>query len=536
MSRRLTAEGASERVGEPAKNFFDSPFRRYALSPFRFFTHSPLRPFADSPFRCIASAVLYVLAFPNFNLSWLAWVALAPLALAAYDLEPGAAFRQGWLAGSLAYSGLLYWIVVTFKAAHQSLFLALPCLALLSAYLGLFWGAWAWSLARVGYSEKLRGRYNSMLYPFFAAASWVALEYLRTYLFSGFPWTLLADSQTQHLFLIQMASVTGVYGVSFVLAAMNASIAVCIRERSLKTFGLTLTLTLFVLLFGMHRLQSAPMLPPAHTFKVALLQGNIDQYKKWDKAYVEEVKDTYEALALQAASQKPALIIWPETSVPGYLLQEADLREWMEALVQKTHTSHLLGSPSMDGKNAYNTSFSLNPKGKIEGEYEKQHLVPFGEVVPWAGFLGRYIRVLNELGGFTAGTRPPVLKAGGQLAGVNICYEAIFPNLVRTSVKKGARFIVNLTNDGWYMQTAAPYQHFAPNVFRAVENRRWLARADNTGISAIIDPYGRVTASTPIFQTTALVGDIQPLTILTFYTRYGDVFAILCCVFAVLLL
>jgi apolipoprotein N-acyltransferase len=459
----------------------------------------------------ILSAILYIFAFPNFNLSWLAWVALIPVSIVAHRSTPRQAFLWGLLGGTLAYCGILYWLVVTFQAAHLSIFLACLCLLLLAGYLGLYWGAWAWFIQRC--SSPLAG-----------AAAWVGLEYLRTYLFSGFPWALLADSQVKILPLIQIASLTGVYGVSFLIVWFNLAVA---KGRP-KPLVFALVAIVLTCLAGRYRLHNSIAPSPDRAIKVALLQGSIDQYKKWDKTYVDEIEMTYANLVTQAALSKPDMIIWPETSVPGYLLQDAALRDWLLTIIRKSGTDHLVGAPIIHNEIAYNSSFSINREGNTEGEYAKKHLVPFGEIVPWAGVLGRFIKVLNDLGGFAAGNLPPVLQIGGVPVGVNICYEAIFPNLVRQSVKQGACFIANLTNDGWYMRTAAPYQHWAPNIFRAVENNRWLVRADNTGVSGIIDPFGRVTAVSPIFQPLVLTGSVIPRQNLTPYTRYGDVFAWLC--------
>jgi len=482
----------------------------------------------------IVSAILYILAFPNFNQAWLAWVALVPLTFIARRSSRREAFSWGWLTGTLAYSGILYWLITTFQAAHLSIPLACLCLLLLAGYLGLYWGAWAWFLSRAHSGAPLQ-------FPLIGAAAWVALEYLRTYLFSGFPWTLLADSQVKVLSIIQIASVTGVYGVSFLVVLVNLTIVAVIASeakqsvtnharspRSLRSLAMTAGLVLICYLFGLHRLHQPSAPSSDRPVKVALLQGSVDQYKKWDKAYVDDIEKTYENLVNQAVLSKPDMIIWPETSVPGYLLQDAALRDWLLNIVRKSQENHMVGAPIMHNELAYNSSFSINHEGRLEGEYAKEHLVPFGEVVPWSPFLGRFIRVLNNLGGFAAGTMPPVLRVGGVPVGVNICYEAIFPNLVRQSVHQGAQIIANLTNDGWYMRTAAPYQHWAPNIFRAVENNRWLVRADNTGVSGIIDPYGRVMAASPIYQPLVLTGTVIPRQGLTPYTRLGDVFAWLC--------
>jgi apolipoprotein N-acyltransferase len=496
----------------------------------------------------LATAALYIASFPNFNAFPLAWVALAPLTLAVQSLpvtREGSCWRRflqspfgmGWLAGLAAYAGLFYWLIVTFRAANQSIFLALLALLALSAYLALFWGAWTAFIARV----QDRGPLTIALA---GGAAWAALEFIRTHLFSGFPWTLLGDSQATHLRLSQIASVTGVYGVSFILCSSAVLLGLGMRQGAgihshtwRRAASVVAVLVGIIYLYGHLQLRRAgepgSKGNPTTTISVAMLQGSIDQYKKWDAQYVDDIKRTYEDLARQASEYHPQLVLWPETSVPGYLLQDPALRQWLDGVVKKTGGFHIVGAPVMHGQSAYNSAFLMDSNAKILGEYSKQHLVPFGEIVPWSTVLGRWIGVLNELGGFAAGTNPPVLSAGRFKVGINICYEAIFPALIRKSVVDGAQLIGNITNDGWYMRTAAPHQHFAPNIFRAIENRRWLVRSDNTGISAIIDPWGRVVAQTPIFKPMTLTGTIYPRADLTFYTRFGDVFAWMCCAAAV---
>lgn len=470
------------------------------------------------PIALLSAACLYILAFPNFNLSLLAWVALIPLLYAIENKTPRQAFFYGWISGTLAYCGLLFWLVVTFHAASLSFFLGLGCLLLLSGYLGLYWGAWAWGVASMNCKEGSK--------PFALAAFWVVLEYIRTYLFSGFPWALLADSQVHHLPLLQMASITGVYGISFLIVWGNLAIAQTLKGslKSLAPFALVLGI---ILMSGYRQLKISSE-GDSHPFKIALLQGNIDQYKKWDEVYVAEIKQTYQTLSERASAGNADLIVWPETSAPGYLMQDPPLRLWLTQLILKSHAAHIVGAPAEDGKKAFNAAFSISSIGLVQGMYAKKHLVPFGETVPFQAWLGAWIPVLNALGGFDAGEDSPVLSAAGIPVGVNICYEAIFPNLIRRSVQRGGQLIANLTNDGWYMKTAEPYQHLAPNVFRAVENHRWLLRADNTGVSAIIDPQGRIVAASSIYQAMIVSGTVYPQTVQTFYTRWGDVFAWAC--------
>jgi apolipoprotein N-acyltransferase len=504
------------------------------------------------PIGILAAACLAVLAFPNFNLSLLAWVALVPLIFAIEHKTPRQAFFYGWLSGTLAYCGILFWLVVTFHAATLSLLLGLSCLIALSAYVGLYWGAWAWFVIHLTSPHSPFGRplpngrgenednFNFSPSPvrekvgmrlIIASAFWVVLEYIRTTLFSGFPWALLADSQVHHLPLLQIASITGVYGVSFLIVWGNLAIARALKG-SFKPLGAFVFVLLVVLGYGYLQLNISA-LGNRTPLKIALLQGDIDQYKKWNETYVAEIEQTYQTLSERATLDHVDLIIWPETSAPGYLMQESALRLWLTQLILKSHASHLVGAPASIGKKSFNAAFSLSPIGWIQGMYAKKHLVPFGEIVPFQSVLGAWIPVLNVLGGFDAGEDSAVLMAANVPVAMNICYEALFPNLVRRSVQQGGQLIVNITNDGWYMKTAEPYQHLAPNVFRAIENDRWLARADNTGVSAIIAPTGEIVAQTPIYLPRELTGTVYARTHRTFYTRFGDVFAWFC-LFAVL--
>lgn len=481
----------------------------------------------------VATSLLYFLAFPPVNVGLLAFVALAPLLAlllsVASETPPTEAVRserrpcpflQGWLAGTAAHVGLLYWLLPTFAAAKVSPAVSVSALLALSAYLGLFWGVWAWSVVRVARHSERLGLWMSPL-------AWVACEFLRTHLFTGFPWVLLADSLYRHPSLIQVSEWTGVYGVSFIVMLANSIAAQALRRRSVGLRGLGAVAILLVLI-SVHRFYRLPKDDGRAPIRVALLQGSIDQYKKWDVVYESEVRATYAALSARAANEAD-LIIWPETSVPGFLLQDIPLRLWLTKVVWQTKKPHLLGSPAREWGKSYNAAYLINPSGIVEGRYAKRHLVPFGEMVPWSGLLGRFIPVLNALGGFSPGEDGPVVRLGSLPIGVNICYEAIFPGLVRQSAAAGAELIVNLTNDGWYLKTAAPYQHLAPNVFRAVENRRYVARANNTGVSAVIDERGVIVArDRGLFRPDVVTGSVTPKRRVTFYTRYGDVFAGFC--------
>jgi apolipoprotein N-acyltransferase len=274
--------------------------------------------------------------------------------------------------------------------------------------------------------------------------------------------------------------------------------------------------------------------------EIALVQGNIEQAHKWDPAYQREVFDTYRAMTLEAAKKRPDLIIWPETATP-FFWQDEELRAQLVDTVKDAGTWLMTGSPSVekspdDRVVDYNSAYLLSPDGRETGRYDKMHLVPFGEYVPLKRLLPFVSKMVTAIGDFGTGEQYTVLKTDKGSFGTAICFEVIFPELVRQFALNGANFLTSITNDAWFGVSAAPYQHFNMAVFRAVENRRALARAANTGITGIILPTGAVQARTGIFERTTLEGRIPLMGELTFYTRHGDVFAYICVVISVLII
>jgi apolipoprotein N-acyltransferase len=240
-----------------------------------------------------------------------------------------------------------------------------------------------------------------------------------------------------------------------------------------------------------------------------------------------------------AVKDKPDLIVWPETATPFYFIYNPDLTKIIQDLVSETKTNFLIGSPSFIRKankiEYYNSAYLLGPEGTVTGKYDKTHLVPFGEYVPlkkWLPFIGK---IVENVGDFCSGKKGSTVSLNGNNLGVLICYELIFPYLARAEVKNGAGLLVNITNDAWYGTTSAPYQHFSMAVFRAIENRRTLARAANTGISGFIDPVGRIIDSTNLFKDAAITTKVPILTGKTFYTLYGDLFAFACMAIVILM-
>jgi apolipoprotein N-acyltransferase len=258
------------------------------------------------------------------------------------------------------------------------------------------------------------------------------------------------------------------------------------------------------------------------------VQGNIDQYRKWNEAYENDILDAYSRLTARAAEEPTDLVVWPETAVPGWIPNEIKFTRWLEDTARSAGAFLLAGAATHQQQGDYNAAFLFTPQGHILAQYRKQHLVPFGEFVPLQPVLSRFISVLNELGDFHGSDDKTVFQLPEVRFSVNICFEDLFPGLVRDFVRRGAQLTVNITNDGWYLDTAAPEQHFTANVLRAVETRTWVVRAANTGVSGFIDPKGRVVARTRLQEEAVLRGAPSPMAGETFYVRRGDIFAWAC--------
>jgi apolipoprotein N-acyltransferase len=269
--------------------------------------------------------------------------------------------------------------------------------------------------------------------------------------------------------------------------------------------------------------------------RISVIQGNISQQMKWDSAFKVATIDRYIALSRKAAGSKPHLIVWPETAMPFYFGYDAPLTSRVLKGIRLTAADYIISSPGFVRKEDHveyrNRAFMLEAgRRNIADTYDKAHLVPFGEYVPlkkWLPFLGKLVA---QVGDFSAGEKGANLKWREHSIGMLICYELIFPYLAREATRNGADLLVNITNDAWYGRTSAPFQHFSMAVFRAVENRRALARAANTGISGFVDPTGKIMAASPIFEEAALTAKIPLIRVSTLYTRFGDWFSLICVV------
>jgi apolipoprotein N-acyltransferase len=495
-------------------------------------------------------------------------MALTPLIVAVLRPAPSTsrttrrAFRLGLLTGIAYFSGTLYWLVETMTTfGGLGVPVALLAAGLLVAYLSLFPAAFAVVLARLRKSLGVRGAVLC------AAPVWVTTELGRQYLWDGFPWALLGYSQVTVLPIAQLASLTGVYGLSFLLALTSAAVALVILDSNqgkldsdqgkldskqgtldtsageLASGGRTrwavavavATLVAACAIWGRWRITDGSLARSSDPIRVAVVQGNVAQDDKWNPALRDHIIGRYVSMTRQAVEQGATFVIWPESSFPVYF--EEDLRgHVVRRLAREAGITMLVGSDQVErvrpdatpdalDNRFYNAAFLITPDGSTAAVYRKMHLVPFGEYVPLQRLLFFVGPIVQAVSNFTPGERPVLLPVGDRRVSTAICYEVVYGNLIRRFVLDGSELLTTITNDAWYGRSSAAYQHWDQAAMRAIENGRYLARAANTGVSGFVDPYGRVLQKSNLFEQAVLVDDVRLTQVRTLYTRTGDLIA-----------
>lgn len=485
----------------------------------------------------------------------LCWVALAPLIYAilrareqdaaellASDptsyLAPATTrqgFILGYVSGVIWYFGSCYWVyhVMHFYGGLHPV-IAFVLLLLFSLYLGLYHGIFGALLAWAAQSRTGFSRRALVLAPFL----WVSVELARTYI-TGFPWDLLGTSQVDNVPLARIATVTGVYGLSFEIALVNAAFAAAflVVRRNRKTMLLA-ALTGAIALQAGRWVQPEPV--PADS-TATLVQQNIPISDDWNYASYDRLLRELGDLSVPATAPggTPGLIIWPESPAPFFLNDQrfvesvSDIAKHGNAFVVAGSLGVRAVAKGEQPNDVYNSAVLVSPSGNIASRYDKVHLVPFGEYVPFASLLSFAQALTHEVGNFSAGAERIPLDLGHAKVGVFICYESVFPAEIRMFAAHGAQVFVNISNDGWFGNYGAPEQHLNMARMRAIENHRWLLRATNTGITASIDPWGRIVARAPRNRRTVLQAPYSLIGENTFYTRAGDWFPILCAIISI---
>jgi apolipoprotein N-acyltransferase len=508
--------------------------------------------FANSQSRTLfliaLSGILLSLSFSTFKLSFLAWIGFIPFFFAIKDMSAKQVFLFSCICGFLFFVLSMSWLFYVTSAGW----------ILLSLYQGLYFGVFGLIFYVFSQTKNrkplLASRPAQTINYLILPSAWCLLEYIRANLFGGIGWNLLAYSQYEYLPIIQIADITGAYGISFLIILVNVSLFEIIsilqdrrRVGLIFRFISVSCIVAIVLIYGQRQInQYRALKDRADKTSMSLLQGNIAQMQKWDNRYRQHILAEYKKLTLQAAKQDPDIIIWPETSIPGYLNKDPDLMHYMEDLSRSSGIPILVGAPMSDiAENhrdlEYNSAVLYSAEGDIIERYDKLQLVMFGEFIPFERYLPGLRGFFPITGRFVPGDEYVIFKLENRhhdeqsRFGVLVCFEDVFPGLVRDFVVRGVDFMVNITNDAWFGKTAAAYQHAANSVFRAVENRRPFARSANTGLSCFIDRTGRIEKKVDVSGETLFVrGHItESVNIsrdysLTFYTKHGDIFILFC--------
>jgi apolipoprotein N-acyltransferase len=470
----------------------------------------------------LASSALLILIFPRFSIAWLAPFALAPVLVAlTRESSWSRRFLLGWAAGVVYWFGVCYWIqfVLSFHGglgdvAGWAVFLLFAVtkglhMAVFAVLAGLLMRRW-WAVPAV-------------------AALWVAVEVTHGPL--GFAWLTLGNAGINMEIPLRLAPYTGVYGISFVFAMMSAAIAVAVQRRRRELLWLAPVLLLLLL----------PQMPPAERGRdtALLVQPNISETEEWTPASVESMKKELVMLTLRGAlskpEQPPSVIVWPEVPAPLYYFDDPVFRGYIDNLARTTRASMLVGIVAhTPGGQPLNSAVLVSPQGEPLSRYDKVNLVPFGEFVPWPfGFANK---ISTEIGDFVPGKRVVVSPIGNHLGGAFICYESVFPNFVRKFAADGAEVLFNISNDGWFGKSAARQQHLSMVRMRAAENRRWILRATNDGITATIDSAGRLRGTLPLYTAATSLTGFTYIAEHTVYTNWGDWFPLVCATVALLAL
>jgi len=469
----------------------------------------------------VLSGLMLTASFPNTDWNFLAWCGFVPLFRAIEGRSGKDTFKIGYVGGVAFFWSLLYWLNNVTVAGFF----------VLTIYLALYFPFFALGV------NFLRRRSTVPVW-ISAPLLWTALEFVRTYAFTGLPWGLLGVTQYRFTALIQVASLTGVYGVSTLVMLVNTAIDECIRCRGrgcAAPIAAGLVALVACVAYGSWRLVGENH--AEKTVRVGIVQGNVPQEEKFGQGFREGIVQRFHDLTLEVAREKPDLIVWPETSVPGYYWYDPYIYNSIAELQREVGKPLLFGSEHMiegSTRKYFNCAFLVDARGEPVERYDKIHLVLFGEIVPCKWLFPFLMKLVPYEDDFSPGERFTVFPLEqGNFASL-ICFEDVMPDLARNFVRRGARFLVNITNAAWFGRTSQPYQQMAHAVFRCVENRVPMVRATNTGVSCSIDRYGRISrilrdrSGEELFVQGTAVFDVALARANTFYTRRGNLWAMAC--------
>ena len=479
----------------------------------------------------LLSGLLLAFSMPGPDLGWLAWIAIIPLFWSLNGKSPKQAFRISWLTGVVFFGALLYWLYTLWD--WTSAFIIFGYVILIG-YLGLYWGIFG---ALYAFLSRRLPRWMLILV---VPALWAILEFARSLTRFGFPWGQAADALYQELPFVQLASITGSWGLSFLVVLTNYLLYVGIKSRQWHYPVAAIVLTGLAFFWGWSELNRPA--PSGHELKISLVQPNVPQKIRSDPSRLSEFLALHQRLLEEAAEENLGndLVILPESILPAFVVQDSSIRESFTNWAKENRSALLLGTFTQKSGRIYNSVAFISSAGDIGDIYRKVQLVPFSteyfpgiQLLDQLGFL-RFLPI-GRLGALTPGQGFEPLRTELGVIATPICFESIFPQISRVFVERGAQLIITITNDAWFKNTWALEQHFAKGVFRAIENSRYFVQAANTGISGIIDPKGRIQLRSHTEEVSVLHGTVNLIAQQTLYTRYGDWFIYLCFVYLGLL-
>ena len=473
----------------------------------------------------VLTGLFTAFSFPKMNLFFLMWAALVPLFYVICSSSVKQSFFYAFLAGLTAYMLGVFFVLDSIFLLTDSYITALFFYIVLCLYFSLYWGVWG---ALVSFIKQLNAK--PLVFVFISASLWVLLEYTRTYVLTGWPWLLTGYSQYLFTHIIQIAEFTGVYGVSFVIVLVNALLYYGASGSKKIYFAAALSIFASVFLFGAYRYNLFADFGEKE-YTAAAVQSNIEQYKKLDNSYREETFSKLEESAEQLSEIGADLNVWAESEIINFIPLDLEAYIFADKLAKTAGGFNIIGAPYLDGDGKlFGAVFHFDGKGGYVSVHKKNHLIPFGEYLPIpksvAGFIGIYDK--NDYS--VKGDDAAVFTDGELYTGTLICSENLFPDIVRQFVLNGAKVLTSNSNDAWFFDSSGPYKHFSANVFRAVESRKAVIAAANTGVSAIIDAAGKITVSTRVYERAVISGTFRQNGYLTFYMRFGDVFTAGCMV------
>ncbi|MCL1971555.1 MAG: apolipoprotein N-acyltransferase [Endomicrobia bacterium] len=486
-----------------------------------------LKPMHKNILLSVLTGVLSALSFPKMNLFFLMWIAMIPLFHVILNSSVKQSFFYALLAGLAGNMFALFFILDSVELLAGSYIIAIFFYGALCVYFSLYSGL-------LGAFLSFIKRYYSQpwILALMAACMWVILEYIKT--FTGWPWTLFGYTQYSFTYIIQIAEFTGVYGVSFAIILINGLLYFAVSKRKKSYLFSAAAIFAAIFIFGMFRYAAFQNFGEKE-YTVAAVQSNIEQYKKLDRRYAAETNLHLEETAAKLSEIGADINVWSESEIINLIPADIDAYMFADKIAKTAGGFNIIGAPYLDGEgNLFGAIFYFDGGGGYVSMHTKNHLMPFGEYIPFG--LSKFIDLgadnvnLNKVKGYDT----VVFTDGDIYAGALICAENFFPTIVRRFVLAGAKVLTNNSNDAWFLDSSGPYKHFTANVFRAVESRRAVIAAANTGVSAIIDASGKIAVSTRVYERAIITGTFYQNDYLTFYMLYGDVFVMLCVLFIII--